>query len=301
MKKLILATALAAAPAVYAQNTTLYECIYQYDVNGKTDKGDLSLTYNCILQIGEETSKFLDYSAFRLDSVTSIKGISDDIIKEYEARDQKTSPYFDRRLFNSSADNKLTMISTMVPFTYKYEENTPLMEWNLSNETRTVCGYECKKAEGEYGGRKWTAWYTEDIPVTFGPWKLTGLPGLVMLATDSENIHRFIAVSFRDGSGQILPDNIPNMIKTDHKGFEEKKAEYDKNPLNAINPSDIESLSVSKEGGNYITINGTLLRNLEKGSIPLECSEVKKDINKNENRSDFGSQIKVVGAGSQRK
>ena len=94
MKKIILAIALAAAPAGYAQNPALYECIYQYDVNGKTEKGDISDTFNCMLQIGEENSKFLDYAAFQLDSVSAIKGISDDVIKEYEERDMNAVPYF---------------------------------------------------------------------------------------------------------------------------------------------------------------------------------------------------------------
>ena len=277
MKKLILATVLAAAPAVYAQNPALYECIYQYDVTGKTDKGDISDTFNCMLLIGEESSKFLDYAAFQLDSVSAIKGVSDDVIKEYEERDLKATPYFDRRMFNSSSDNKLTTISTMAPFSYIYEEKTPLIEWKLSDETQTVCGYECRKAEGEYGGRKWTAWYAEEIPVPFGPWKLTGLPGLVMQAYDSDNIHRFVAVSFREGNGDVTPDKIPNLVKIDHKDFEERKAVYDKNPMNSINPSDIESITVLKGKGGTSTfmINGTIVRTLEKGAIPLEIVEGK--------------------------
>lgn len=294
MKKIILATALAAAPAVYAQNPALYECIYQYDVNGKTEKGDISDTFNCMLQIGEENSKFLDYAAFQLDSVSAIKGISDDVIKEYEERDMNAVPYFDRRMFNSSADNKLTTISPMAPFTYKYEEKTPLIEWELTDETQTVCGYECKKAQGEYGGRFWTAWYAEEIPVPFGPWKLTGLPGLVMQAYDSDNIHRFVAVSFREGSGDVSPDKIPNLVKINHKDFEERKAVYDNNPMESINPSDIESISVRKGDTNNILVNGTLIRNSEKGSIPLEVVEIKEKDSKSVNGEKSKDDIIVV-------
>ena len=301
MKNLFLTAALAVVPAVYAQDPTLYECVYQYDVNGTTEKGDLSDTFNCILLIGEDSSKFLDYAAFQLDSVSAIKGISDDVLKEYEARDQKAVPYFDRRLFNSLSDNKLTTISVMAPFTYKYEEETPLIEWKLSDETQTVCGYECRKADGEYGGRKWTAWYAEEIPVPFGPWKMTGLPGLVMLATDSDGIHRFIAISFREGNGKISPDDIPSVIKTDHKKFEAQKAEYDKNPINSINPSDIESISILKGETNNIIVNGTLVRNFEKGSIPLEIVETKSDVKKNEHNNNSKDNITVVKTGSLKK
>lgn len=299
MKKLILATALAAAPTVYAQNPALYECIYQYDVNGKTEKGDISDTFNCMLLIGEESSKFLDYAAFQLDSVSATKGVRDDMIKEYEERDMNAVPYFDRRMFNSTADNMLTTISSMAPFTYKYEEKTPLIEWKLTDESQTICGYECKKAEGEYGGRHWTAWYAEEIPVPFGPWKLTGLPGLVMQANDSDNIHRFVAVSFREGSIYFAQDKIPNLIKINHKDFEKRKAVYDNNPMETINPSDIESISVRKGDTNNIIVNGTLIRNFQKGAIPLEVVDVKEKDNKAVKDSNSKDDIIVVRTGSE--
>ena len=77
MKAMILTAMILAAPIICAQSMSLYECIYQYDINGKTAKGDLSETYCCMLQIGEENSRFIDYAAFQLDSVSAIKGISD--------------------------------------------------------------------------------------------------------------------------------------------------------------------------------------------------------------------------------
>ena len=71
---MILTAMILAAPIICAQSMSLYECIYQYDINGKTAKGDLSETYCCMLQIGEENSRFIDYAAFQLDSVSAITG-----------------------------------------------------------------------------------------------------------------------------------------------------------------------------------------------------------------------------------
>lgn len=33
-----------------------------------------------------------------------------------------------------------------------------------------------------FRGRKWTVYFTEDIPLPLGPWKLGALPGLILSA-----------------------------------------------------------------------------------------------------------------------
>jgi len=64
-------------------------------------------------------------------------------------------------------------------------------EWKLRPDTKLIAGFNCKKATTEFRGRVFEVWYTPDIPVNFGPWKLNGLPGLILLATDSKNEMEF--------------------------------------------------------------------------------------------------------------
>lgn len=67
-------------------------------------------------------------------------------------------------------------------------------EWRIvEDSTKSVLGYECLLATTEYHGRKWTAWFAPEIPVCDGPWKLRGLPGLILEATEEKGHHSFIA------------------------------------------------------------------------------------------------------------
>lgn len=58
-----------------------------------------------------------------------------------------------------------------------YEEEVPALEWKMTGEHGTVASFDCQKAECDFRGRRWEAWFTPEIPVSEGPWKLKGLPG----------------------------------------------------------------------------------------------------------------------------
>lgn len=57
--------------------------------------------------------------------------------------------------------------------------------WQLSNETKEIAGYLCKKAtiqkkEDPYLSMTITAWYCPDLPYNYGPKKFSGLPGMIL-------------------------------------------------------------------------------------------------------------------------
>lgn len=79
------------------------------------------------------------------------------------------------------------------------------IEWNITDKKKTILGYECQKAIGIFRGREYTAWFTSEIPVPFGPWKLFGLPGLIMEAADKDKMVRMKAKKVN------YPDTIRNM------------------------------------------------------------------------------------------
>ncbi len=61
------------------------------------------------------------------------------------------------------------------------EDSIHHINWKLMDETKTILGYNCKKATGKTErGSDVEAWYTEDIPVSSGPEVFNGLPGMIL-------------------------------------------------------------------------------------------------------------------------
>ena len=73
------------------------------------------------------------------------------------------------------------------------KDKARIISWELLNETKNINSFNCQKARGNFRGRIYTVWFTNDIPVSLGPWKLNGLPGLILEATDSLNQFQFFA------------------------------------------------------------------------------------------------------------
>ena len=52
-----------------------------------------------------------------------------------------------------------------------YEEEVPALEWEMTGEHSEVASFDCQKAECDFRGRRWEAWFTPEIPVSEGPWQ----------------------------------------------------------------------------------------------------------------------------------
>ncbi|TVR83025.1 MAG: GLPGLI family protein [Saprospirales bacterium] len=79
----------------------------------------------------------------------------------------------------------------------------PKIEWVIHDLQREVAGFQTRLAVGEFGGRIYEAWFTEEIPVPFGPYKLNGLPGLILEAFSRDERVSYYFKSFQkiDGRG----------------------------------------------------------------------------------------------------
>jgi len=93
---------------------------------------------------------------------------------------------------------------------YIIKESFPKIDWKITSDTTKVNNYICYKAKAKFRGREYTAWFTPDIVSNFGPWKLHGLPGVVLMAYDSKKEVFFTAEKIQTINKPVVA------IKTDH-------------------------------------------------------------------------------------
>lgn len=97
-------------------------------------------------------------------------------------------------LFRNINDGETMVYRKIAGDAYSYTESTEMPAWQILSETKELLGYSCQLASCDFRGRTWYAWFSTDIPINEGPWKLFGLPGLVLEAWDSKNHYAYKAV-----------------------------------------------------------------------------------------------------------
>lgn len=113
----------------------------------------------------------------------------------------------------------------------QYEEPLPELDWELEEGDSTILDYPCQKASADFRGRRWTVWYAMDLPYSEGPWKLTGLPGLILHAHDAAGEFFFDAIDIRKGNGEAMYyDNHRESFKSSPKQMNEMQIRSLRNP-----------------------------------------------------------------------
>ncbi len=201
----------AAIVAAYADNwvrdtePALLEVRYTRTEVTDTTKRDnklASFEEETMLRIGAGMSRYCSVPHYYRDSL--MYNARDLYWQMEQALFEKDPKEFDRTALSRSGrywnviyknypEGKVTETAYFDMEDWRYEEDWEKPEWEITDESKEIMGYECFKATTDYRGRRWTAWFTPEIPIQDGPWKLCGLPGLILEAGDSHDEYHFLA------------------------------------------------------------------------------------------------------------
>ena len=192
------------------------KCLYRYvylndTLTGKT-KDDL-----LILQIGKSISKCFSHYSNQVDSLSALP--NGDMIIGKMIDDAMNSGEFMRGnyphkrlktyIYKNYPEGCMTVTDGLILQDYCYVDSLHTQTWTMGDSTREVLGYMCQQATADFRGRRWTAWFATDIPVSDGPWKLGGLPGLILEAYDEGQQHVFTAVGLERVKDEPIIFNRP--------------------------------------------------------------------------------------------
>jgi GLPGLI family protein len=208
--------------------------------------GDPGFSRFATLKINKDKSLFILHGTAGFDSTD-------------EERQEITmvNPEPDRWYFSDRSKGSLNSFEqTMIGNTFQVSEDIPKLSWNLSEVEKIIGGFLCKQAFTSFRGRNYEAWYAVNLPLPMGPWKLNGLPGLIIEANDKEG-----EVVFQFYSFQILLD--PD-IRIDSPPCEARKVPF------------ITFFDAQYKDGEkfYQFLSDKLKRNLEKsGNVKVEMKQ----------------------------
>ena len=214
-------TGLMKTKAEYFPEVLFLDCVYEEHIYNKIDDERIRIKYDCgigfqdnykeklygkmILQVGSTHSKFTSPILHAADSAMMAKN---DRIKFFLFKN--ANPIFDLiSLYTDLKTGEVIFDERMITEDFEYIDNPPAIVWEINDEVETILNHKCTKAVGEFRGRIYEAWFTEEIPVSAGPWKLRGLPGVILKAKESEGACEIEAISILEGNGIIEKPDYP--------------------------------------------------------------------------------------------
>ena len=116
---------------------------------------------------------------------------------------------------------------------YAYEEDRP-MDWKILPDTATIGEYKTQKAETQFAGRTWFAWFTTEVPFQDGPYKFSGLPGLIVKVEDSKGDYSFDLKEAKKITEIASFEQRGSTIPVKRAAFEKQQEQFRKDPMAAI-------------------------------------------------------------------
>ncbi|MDN3695390.1 GLPGLI family protein [Chryseobacterium tructae] len=159
-------------------------------VSMKSERTFLDIKNNKSLFISENKLKRDSLLAsFRSEMKENYKKEEKDFSK-LEGRRPIEPTFFEYFITKSIPEQKVYYYDKVAGKQIYYQEDRPV-KWNISSSIEKQNGYSAQKAEANFGGRIWTAWFTKDIPLSDGPYKFSGLPGLIVKLEDDKGDYKF--------------------------------------------------------------------------------------------------------------
>jgi len=211
----------------------------------QTNKTDLEVEYQLFVDAEIVSSMYCTLVANKNASIYHQKNGTAKIgLKESENNEAtgvvKPSLIFEPYIRIDNQTKEILFFDVIGSNIFLVKDNYTELSWNISAETKMIGGYKCTKALTDFRGRQWIAWFTTEIPLSFGPWKLYGLPGLILEACDVSNRYNFKLIKITQNKSTLFSKafsdlmTAKNNIPISFRQFLEDSKEYDDNVFSEI-------------------------------------------------------------------
>lgn len=169
-----------------------YQFTFQPD-STKTESKQTEITH---LYLGKNTSFYQSENVFKFDSVfhrSSTLRLSGQIINI----DEIPKPHLWHTIIKDFENDRLLFSDRVFGYGLFYETPINKMRWSIEGAEKNISGYVCTLAKARHRGRNYTACFAKDFPVSDGPYKFNGLPGLILEIYDDQHQFYFTVIDLK--------------------------------------------------------------------------------------------------------
>lgn len=130
-------------------------------------------------------------------------------------------------------NQKITFKQRIARDNFEYDEERKMV-WKILPETTKIGEYKVQKAETEFAGRVWTAWFAQELPYQDGPYKFSGLPGLIIKIEDEDGDYSFDLEQSKKIAQPSEFLSRGNVVKLKRKDFIKQQDRFKKDPMSAF-------------------------------------------------------------------
>lgn len=246
MKKIGIIALTLFMHCVFAQtNRFVYQVTMKPDAS---DKNDIK-TENAYLDISAEKSIFYSENRIKRDSIIQATIQSGGARGFNRDQMQNLRSIINYSIEKDKKDQKIIFKDRIGRDVYTYEEDRPL-NWKIMPETTKIGEYKVQKAETDFGGRKWTAWFTTDLPYQDGPYKFGGLPGLIVKVEDDKGEYSFdLMKNYKIADFPTL-NQFGNTIKVKRADYIKQQKKFMADPMAFMSQGGSMRIGGNRGGGN---------------------------------------------------
>ncbi len=200
----------ATTPYIKEIEPAILEVIYsRKQVTDTTLRDNRFFVDDVLLRIGNNKSLFCGVKKLWEDSIAKVDYATySNLLKASYEKDKKDFFFLGGKywsyIYKNKQVNEVIECDIFDMSYWKYKEQLQIPVWTITDSIKNCLGYDCVMATAKFRGRKWIAWFTPEIPISDGPWKLCGLPGLILEAYDINHDYEFTPkVLYTTGIGPV--------------------------------------------------------------------------------------------------
>ncbi|QTE21359.1 GLPGLI family protein [Polaribacter cellanae] len=182
-----------------------------------------NVSYNSYLVFNQNTSYFITAKDSLGLSNSKTNGNNEETLIEVDnfneakkTRKNGLYVYLDKKLDSIYFSDAFTLTTE----TIFSKEKRPKLNWKLINEEKKIGKFNCKKATVIFRGRNYICWYSQEIPLPYGPWKIQGLPGIILEVKTEDNFISFLFKKIKYPEENVdIPLNNKSIIPKNKKVY----------------------------------------------------------------------------------